>query len=190
MRFIYVTLGIIALSILLASPTLAYDTKALEAEAEKVIQAFVKELKAELKASLKAGGPAQAIKVCQQKAPEIAKSVSAKTGWEIGRTSLRLRNPNNAPDAWEQGVLENFQIQADEGAKPGGLMYSDLIQEDGKTVFRFMQGIKTEGLCLKCHGSQISPRVKERLVELYPYDRATGFKAGELRGAFTLEKRL
>ena len=186
-RFI---LFLIAFSLLLSLPALAQNTQALQAEAEKAIQAFSKELKAELRAVLKAGGPAQAIKVCQQKAPEIAKSVSAKTGWQIGRTSLRLRNPDNAPDAWEQGVLENFQIQAAEGAKPGGLMYSDFIQEDGKTVFRFMQGIKTEGLCLKCHGSQISPRVKERLVELYPYDRATGFKAGELRGAFTLEKQL
>lgn len=181
---------IIAFSFFLPSPALAYDTKALEAEAAQVIQAFAKELKAELKAGLKAGGPVKAIEVCRQKAPEIAKRVSAKTGWTIDRTSLRLRNPNNAPDAWEQGVLENFQIQAAEGAKPGSLVFSDVIQENGKTVFRLMKGIKTGGLCLKCHGSQLSPQLKERLVDLYPYDRATGFKAGDLRGAYTLEKRL
>lgn len=175
---------------LLSSSALAYDTKALEAEAAQVIQAFTKELKAELLAGLKAGGPVKAIEVCQQKAPQIAKRVSAKTGWTMGRTSLRLRNPNHAPDAWEQGVLENFQVQAKEGADPDSLVFSDLIQENGKTVFRMMKGIKVGGLCLKCHGSQLSPQLKERLVDLYPYDRATGFKAGDLRGAFTLEKRL
>jgi hypothetical protein len=177
-------------SFLLSTPALAYDTKALETEAAQVIQAFAKELKAELRAGLKAGGPVKAIEVCREKAPEIAKRVSAKTGWTIGRTSLRLRNPNHAPDAWEQGVLENFQIQAKEGADPGGLVLSDVVKENGKTVFRLMKGIKTGGLCLKCHGSQLSPQLKERLVDLYPYDRATGFKAGDLRGAYTLEKRL
>ena len=176
--------------LLLPSPAPGYDVKALEAEAYEVIQAFTQELKAELRAGLKAGGPVKAIEVCREKAPQIARSVSAKTGWTIGRTSLKLRNPNNAPDAWEQGVLENFQLQAREGAKPGSLMFSDVIQEKGKTVFRLMKGIKTGGLCLKCHGSQLSPKLKERLVDLYPYDRATGFKAGDLRGAFTLEKQL
>ncbi len=183
-------LAIAIFSLLLPSPTLARDIKALQIEAAQVIQAFIKELKAELRAGLKTGGPAEAIGVCLQKAPEIAKTVSAKTGWTIGRTSLKLRNPNNAPDAWEQGVLENFQVQVAEGTKPGSLVYSDIIQEDGKTVFRLMKGIKTGGLCLKCHGSQVSPQVKERLKGLYPYDRATGFKAGDLRGAFTLEKQL
>jgi hypothetical protein len=177
-------------SLFLPSSSPAQDTKALEAEAALVIQAFAKELKAELRAGLKAGGPVKAIEVCREKAPQIAKRISAKTGWTIGRTSLRLRNPNNAPDAWEQGVLENFQIQAKEGADSGGLVFSDVIQEEGKTVFRLMKGIKTGGLCLKCHGSQLSPQLKERLVDLYPYDRATGFKAGDLRGAFTLEKQL
>ena len=183
-------LFMIAFSFLVPFPALAQGTQALQAEAEKAIQAFSKELKAELRAGLKAGGPAQAIKVCRQKAPQIAESVSAKTGWQIGRTSLKLRNPDNAPEAWEQKVLELFQAQAEKGAKPEDLVFSEVVQRDGKRVFRFMQGIKTGGLCLKCHGSQLSPQVKERLVELYPYDLAVDFKAGELRGAFTLEKQL
>jgi hypothetical protein len=185
-----ILISLFAISFLLPAAVQAQDTKALEAEADHVIQAFVKELKTELKAGLKAGGPAEAIKVCREKAPDIARRVSAKTGWTIGRTSLKLRNPLNAPDAWEQGVLENFQVQFAEGAKPGGLVYSDVIGENRKTVFRLMKGIKTGGLCLKCHGSQVSQPVNERLKDLYPYDRATGFKAGDLRGAFTLEKQL
>jgi hypothetical protein len=32
--------------------------------------------------------------------------------------------------------------------------------------------------------------VKAKLAELYPKDRATGFKEGDIRGAFTLTKTL
>jgi hypothetical protein len=40
-----------------------------------------------------------------------------------------------------------------------------------------------------CHGleDQITPDVKSQLAELYPEDRATGFKEGDLRGWFWIE---
>lgn len=37
--------------------------------------------------------------------------------------------------------------------------------------------------CAACHGTSIAPEVKDKLAELYPTDKATGFKPGELRGA-------
>ena len=44
--------------------------------------------------------------------------------------------------------------------------------------------MKTEVLCLLCHGTQdaISPEVKLKLKELYPKDRAVGYKEGDFRG--------
>ncbi|RMG95091.1 MAG: DUF3365 domain-containing protein, partial [Candidatus Dadabacteria bacterium] len=33
-----------------------------------------------------------------------------------------------------------------------------------------------------------APGLAAKIRELYPEDRATGFRAGELRGAFTLSK--
>jgi hypothetical protein len=51
-----------------------------------------------------------AIQVCKERAPAIAQTLYAKSGWEVGRTSLRLRNPAlNAPDAWEKQVLQSFE---------------------------------------------------------------------------------
>ena len=37
-----------------------------------------------------------------------------------------------------------------------------------------------------CHGSGLDPALKAEIERLYPDDQATGFKAGELRGAFTV----
>ena len=64
----------------------------------------------ELQAGLKAGGPTEAIAVCKDKAPAIAKSEQQKSGWaDVGRTSLKLRNPANKPDDWELAVLNKFE---------------------------------------------------------------------------------
>jgi hypothetical protein len=54
-----------------------------------------------------------------------------------------------------------------------------------------MKAIPTaEKPCLACHGKEIAPKVAARLAELYPEDAATGYSAGEIRGAFTLSRPL
>ena len=44
--------------------------------------------------------------------------------------------------------------------------------------------------CLTCHGSSLQPELKAEILRLYPNDQATGFKPGELRGAFTVTQKL
>jgi hypothetical protein len=43
--------------------------------------------------------------------------------------------------------------------------------------------------CVTCHGpaESIADDVREKLLELYPHDRAVGFKEGDLRGWFWVE---
>jgi excinuclease UvrABC helicase subunit UvrB len=54
-----------------------------------------------------------------------------------------------------------------------------------------MKAIPTaEKPCLACHGKTLAPQVAARLKELYPDDRATGYAAGEIRGAITLSRPL
>jgi hypothetical protein len=48
----------------------------------------------------------------------------------------------------------------------------------------YVEPIRMKGLCMQCHGDRIEPGVEARLRALYPEDRATGFKKGELRGMF------
>ncbi|MBT6406447.1 MAG: DUF3365 domain-containing protein, partial [Rhodospirillaceae bacterium] len=40
--------------------------------------------------------------------------------------------------------------------------------------------------CLACHGAKIPAAVEEALKADYPNDKARGYKAGDIRGAFTI----
>lgn len=176
---------------LLSTVPLATQAAAKEVyldESRKAVAEFSAALKAELESALYTAGPVKAIEVCQLKAPGIAAQVSKDRGFRIARTSLKLRNPANAPDPWEQGILEQFQAQQASGADPRTLEYSAMVEENGKQMFRYMKAIPTQGVCLACHGEQISPEVRSTLQRLYPEDRARGFKYGELRGAFTITR--
>ncbi len=156
-------------------------------ESRAVVKEFAGALKKELKAALKTGGPVKAIIVCNAVAPAIAKEQSMKHGWEVGRTSLKVRNPANAPDEWEKSVLEKFEARKKAGEDPAKMEYFEVVEQDGKKVFRYMKAIPTaEKPCLMCHGSNIKPEVASVLDKLYPNDQARGFKAGDIRGAFTI----
>ena len=48
----------------------------------------------------------------------------------------------------------------------------------------YLEPIYLQAMCLQCHGSDLGSGVRERLAELYPEDRATGFAEGDFRGMF------
>ena len=188
MRLIIAALAAVIMSLPIGAP--CAGQQALQDQGKQVISQFFSKLVSELRKGMKAGGPVAALAVCKVEAPKIAADVSASTGWQVGRTSLKLRNPANKPDQWELAVLEKFQARADAGENPRDMIYSEIVQMDGRPVFRMMKGIPTGGVCLTCHGNAIKPEVAARLVELYPQDQATGFTKGQLRGAFTLTKQI
>lgn len=173
-------------SAFIAMPTAqAADLEALKGEAMGVMKGFGGELKAALGAGMGAGGPVVAIGACNDKAPGIAKTNSAN-GWTVGRTSLKLRNAGNEPDAWELKTLNEFEARKAAGENPGKIAKAEVV--DGE--FRFMKAIPTAGLCLHCHGAELKPEVAAKLDEMYPSDKARGFNVGDIRGAFTLRKSL
>jgi cytochrome c553 len=159
-------------------------------EGKSVIKAFMGDLKNELKKGMKEGGPVKTIQVCNTVAPHLAEAHSQMSGWQVARTSLKVRNPDNAPDAWEMAVLEEFEKRKAAGEDPMKLVKAEVVEEDGRQVFRMMKAIPTAEVCTKCHGSELAKPVTAKLDELYPEDKARGFKVGDLRGAFTLKKPL
>jgi hypothetical protein len=169
----------------------AADREALRAEGQALIKAFASTLKGELQAAMKAGGPTNAIAVCNVRAPEIAEEVSEASGWTVARSSHRLRNPANAPDAWTEAAIEDFLAREAEGESAKSLAKAGIVEEDGRTVFRMARAIPTAKVCLACHGGEtVKPAVEAKLAELYPDDRARGFSVGEMRGVFTLSTPL
>lgn len=161
------------------------DTSALQAEARAQIKTFAGALQSTLKQGMESDGPVHAIGLCNTEAPLIAEQTS-RNGWQIGRTSLKVRNPDNQPDAWEREVLQQFEQRKQAGEDLMTLEAS--ATENGE--FRFMKAIPTGAACIVCHGTELSAPVQARLAELYPQDQARGFNPGDLRGAFTLRKTL
>jgi hypothetical protein len=162
--------------------------KALDA-ARQTVQRFKDRLKGELAAAIKSEGAANAISLCQTIAPDISTELTDASGFEVLRTSLKLRNPENAPGPWELEVLKSFQDKAATGAEPDKLeYYAEVVTPEGDRLLRYMRGIQVGEICLSCHGIDIKPDVKAELVRYYPDDKATGYKLGELRGAFSLVK--
>ncbi len=137
---------------------------------------FKKDLKAALKAGL-AEGPAAAIDACRIEAPAIAERHSTD-GVRVGRSSHRLRNPDNAAPGWVSPVL-NAWLTSD-SRQPV------VIEIDSDRV-GYIEPIIAQPLCLTCHGEALAPAIGERLEALYPDDEATGFSAGDLRGVFWVE---
>jgi hypothetical protein len=159
-------------------------------ESRAVVRDFMEQLKGALQQAMQEGGPVKAIAVCNEKAPQIAERMSASSGWDVGRTSLKVRNPSNAPDAWERAVLESFETRKAEGEPAAGLEHYEVVEQDDQKTFRYMKAIPTGDLCLVCHGENLGEPVKARLDALYPQDQARGFKKGDIRGAFTIVQPL
>lgn len=167
------------------------DKKALAAEGKKIFMEFGKTLVGHVKGGLKSGGPVKTIEVCNNVAPSVAAELSKKHGVELGRTSLKLRNPDNAPDAWEKSVLMKFEARKAAGEDVKKLAHAEVVTEGGKQYFRMMKAIPTaQKPCLMCHGGKVKPGIESKLGSLYPADKARGYKAGDIRGAFTLKKAL
>jgi hypothetical protein len=176
----------IIISLLSISQALAVDTEQLTQKSRAAIKALGGELKSTLQASMKASGPIDSVAMCQLQAPEIANKISQSKGMEVARTSLKYRNQKNKPDAWEKSVLETFEQRKVKGEAVKTMEYSELTERNGEKVFRYMKAIPTGDVCLKCHGSNVSQPILSKINSLYPDDKATGFKKGDIRGAFSV----
>jgi hypothetical protein len=183
-------LSFFTLSMAVISTVHARDYTAEVDASRATAREFMQTLKQELQGGMQDGGPVNAISVCNLSAPGIANTYSVRHGWDVGRTSLKLRNPANAPDAWERSVLESFDERKGAGEDPAKMEHHEVVRQDGVKVLRYMKAIPTAKLCLACHGENIDSITRTRLEKLYPDDQALGYKAGDIRGAFTITQPL
>ena len=164
--------------------------KAEKMQAKKTIMALAGNLKGAMQTAMKAGGPTAAIETCNVQAMPLTDQVSKEFGVTISRTSLKTRNPNNAPSAWEKATLIEFDARLAKGEKPMEIAKAEVVMIGGKKVFRLMKAIPTAKVCLNCHGDKLKPAVAKSIADLYPKDMATGYSEGQIRGAFTYQKAL
>ena len=165
--------------------------------ARKAAQQLKGELMKSLTAALAEGGAPQGVRVCAEIAPGIAAGLS-KDGMAVRRVTTRPRNPANAPDAWETAQLEVLAAAQARGQMPTEIVeVSEEVVSPGtgrvaRRELLYLAPLTIAAPCLQCHGDPagIDPAVKAALAEKYPRDQATGYKAGDLRGAVSVRLAL
>jgi len=178
---------------LVSSAVFSAELAPREQAAQKVSQQFLKQLGGHLKKEMKTNGPVAAIKVCKDVAPDIANKLSLENGWRVTRVTTRVRNAMlGTPDLWERETLAAFEARVKKGESYATMKQAEVVQEAGKSYFRFMKPLAIKPVCLTCHGSdeQIPPAVKAALDDSYPYDQARNYSIGELRGAISIKQPL
>lgn len=178
LRSVRITVG---LTLIATAPSFADETADMQSRA--LAKSFGARLQTALQEALSDAGPAEAVGVCSQVAPQIASKLSRQSGAKVRRTSLRYRNPANAPEPWEADILRRFEAQAATSDPNEPLEYF-AIQEDGSV--RYMLAIRTGAVCLACHGTALTPSLERKLEQDYPHDRARGYALNDLRGAFSV----
>lgn len=153
------------------------DTEAWKERGAEALRPLKSNLQAALLDGL-AEGPENAITVCRELAPQLAEEASSD-GIHMGRTSHRLRNPANAPKPWMLPLLNAYV------ADPGDTASKVVELADGG--IGYVEPIHVRALCLGCHGEPLAASVEETIAELYPEDRATGFRNGDFRGMYWVE---
>lgn len=159
----------------------AYDEAAL-LKGRTAAAALNETLRARMAQSLKGSGPRAAMSVCAYQAQALAQEVGRNEAVTVKRTSLRLRNPANAPDDYEKGLLARFSAESRDGKLPDE--YLDERRESGRKVFRYAKPLVASSLCINCHGrgEEIPEDVRRMLEARYPDDAATGYREGEFLG--------
>lgn len=155
-------------------------------EVGKEISAIAQsELLKNVSSAMQEGGPVYAIKYCNVHATPLTDSLSKQFGCNISRLSLKARNPENIPlNKVEEDLLNSYFRRSSE---VGGLN-DTIIKSEGSVIYYRPILIGMEA-CLKCHGqidSDISKETYATLLELYPEDKAFGYKMGDFRGVWRL----
>lgn len=183
----------IAILVTMTAWVSAEDLAGREKAAREATAAFLKQLGGTLKSELEKGDPVSGIRVCAEVAPGIANRISLRNGWRVTRVGTRVRNPVlGMPDAWEQETLKQFERREKQGEKFADMTFSQVVSEPNGRYYRFAKPIGVQPICLTCHGSreEIAAPVAAVLGDLYPHDKATGYRVGELRGAVSIKQPL
>jgi hypothetical protein len=178
--FISLVVGVIGIAGFVSFVLLDHAAIAQQANqdhAATILEPFKRNLQQALREGL-SRSPVEAVSACQLQAPKIAEGIS-RDGIRVGRTSDRLRNPDNRSPDWARPILEEYL------ADPSARTTRTLSLAGGRVGY--VEPIYMQSLCLTCHGESLAADVAEEIKRRYPEDQAIGYEPGELRGIFWLE---
>jgi hypothetical protein len=145
-----------------------------------------KQLITNLQKAIEEKGVPGAVEYCNVQALPILAEVGSKYQVSIRRASNRYRNPGDQPTEEEKALLDAYEYNAEQGIKSD----PNIQKFENGEVFLYTKPIVIpSGMCLACHGDaekEISKETQLKLSQLYPGDKATGHKEGDLRGMWSI----
>jgi len=175
-RFLVIAWSVLLMLVFAPGSVFSHEA-AVSARGAELLTPFKMELKQALMAGMQQG-PEAAISACKDQAPAITASLATE-GIRIGRSSHRLRNPDNVAPDWVEPVLKAYVAEkADREPRVVALANN----REG-----YVEPILVKPLCLTCHGESLAPGVREQIMAMYPHDAAIGFKTDDLRGVYWVE---
>lgn len=141
------------------------------------------ELGKNLMGKIQKEGPLAALKFCNIKAFPLTDSMSVVHNATIKRVSDKPRNPENLANSKENAYIRIFKEDAALNKE------SDPIVVESNEDVKFYYPIKTNSMCLQCHGksaSDIKPIMLAEIHKLYPKDLAIGYTENQVRGIWSI----
>lgn len=128
-------------------------------------------------------GTLAALKFCNVKAYSLTDSMSIYHNTTIKRVSDKPRNPKNKADVEELKMIKLFKddVVANKNSEP------IVVESLNKVSVHYP--IKTNSMCLQCHGApktQVSVNTLLALKKLYPKDNALGYDINQVRGIWSV----
>jgi len=113
---------------------------------------------------------------------QILREVSKKEGIYAKQTSLRVRNPKNAPDKFETEILKKYEA----GEIKGEYFKKHML--NGKESLRYAYPLYVKKECMACHGKPYVDVKKEtyELLKKEYGDVAFDYKIGDFRGILSI----
>ena len=128
-------------------------------------------------------GTLAALNFCNEKAYPLTDSMAVYHKATIKRVSDKPRNSKNKASLIEEGYINIFKegIKLNKEPEP-------IVVESAENV-NFYYPIKTNSMCLQCHGkpsTDIKANTLAQINKLYPKDLATGYSENQVRGIWSI----
>lgn len=162
-----------------------FDHKAYKMKGMIIAKNTFKTFKSNIQTVAAKDGLPDVVNFCHDNAKKLTDSLGKVNNVVIKRTSHKLRNDKNEPDADSKAVLDNYlkMQKTKQTLEP-------VVKKGTDGYVHFYAPIKLKAECLKCHGTpgqDVSEEIYKLIKEKYPNDTATGFKEGELRGIWDIK---
>ena len=160
------------------------ESQAYTLKGQEIAQQAFKALSGNLKKAMSEGGVKNAVKFCNVNESVIVDSLSKHYDVNIKRTSHKLRNEKNKPNASEQEMID-YYLNASKTTED---LFPEVKRNTDNTV-SFYAPIHLQPLCVTCHGT-VGKRVSETdynsFLGLFPNDKGIVCDIDECSGIWCI----